>query len=59
MLENINCPLTELQTSYVIGRNEEEMATKVIYEVRTGSVDIHQLERAIEKIVIEQPALNS
>lgn len=59
MLENINCPLTELQISYVIGRNEEEMATKVIYEASTGSKDIHQLECAIEKIVIEQPALNS
>lgn len=49
MLKNINCPLTELQTSYVIGRNEEEMATKVIYELKTESIELHRLERAMEK----------
>ena len=59
MLKNINCPLTELQTSYVIGRNEEEMATKVIYELKTESIELHRLERAMEKTIMEQPALNS
>lgn len=59
MHDTINYPLTELQTSYVIGRNEEEMSTKVIYEVSTPNIDIALLAKAIEKIITEQPALNS
>lgn len=52
-------PLTELQRSYVIGRVEEEIATKVIYELIVPSIKIQALEKAIEKTIIEQPALNS
>ncbi|MDE5620119.1 MAG: hypothetical protein K2I80_06315 [Ruminococcus sp.] len=52
-------PLTELQRSYVIGRNEEEIATKVIYELKVSSADIVLIEKAVDKTIISQPAINS
>lgn len=64
MEKNINFlsaeyPLTELQRSYVIGRDEEEIATKVIYELKVPTADIVRIEKAIDKTIISQPVLNS
>lgn len=51
-------PMTSMQKAYYIGRQIAEISTKVLYSVVMNK-DIRRLETALNKVVMEQPALRT
>lgn len=51
-------PMTSMQKAYYIGRQIAEISTKVLYSVVMNK-DMGRLEAALNKVVIEQPALRT
>ena len=51
-------PMTSMQKAYYIGRQIAEISTKVLYSVVMDK-DIRRLETALNKVVMEQPALRT